>query len=79
MSTSNKRMKELMTAFETHFPDWAANVEAYRPFQRDAIIILFNGGKSRIFFYKSPEDWSFGTKLYRARPDRKKLKNKEEK
>lgn len=77
MSTSSNRFKELVKAFETLFPEWKDTVREYRSFQRDILIIIMNDGSSKIFLYKNPKDWSFGTKLYRAEPGKKKMKEEE--
>ena len=66
--TGEKRMKELSEAFERMFPDWVPNVKDYKAFQRDVIVVILESGQSLVFMYKSPQDWSFGTKLYRAKP-----------
>lgn len=51
------------------FPNWKNDVVAYKKVGSSAICIIFRGGKSRIFLYRSEDDWTFGTKLWRKRPD----------
>lgn len=65
---NTKRFKELIDVFEDMFPDWAGHVVEYKPFQRDVIILILEGGRSLVFFHKGDDNWSFGTKLYRPKP-----------
>lgn len=75
--TNGKRMEELIAAFCEMFPEWFPSVKEYKPFQRDVIIVILEDGRSYVFMYKGPEDWSFGTKLYRAKPRKIEKKQKE--
>lgn len=69
--TGAKRFEELTNIFKQMFPEWGARVKEFKPFQRDVIVVIMNDGTSFVFLYKSIHDWSFGTKLYRAKPRRR--------
>lgn len=75
--------EELYAAFEELFPDWAIRATSYKKIGSKCLAIRFNNGTSRVFLFENPNNWQFGTKLWRKRPDRlekphpKNEKNKE--
>lgn len=76
--------EELFNAFKVLFPNWAEHVEAYRKIGSRTLAIKFrfveslhdeNGIEtSRVFLYVDENNWQFGTKLWRKRPEMKKKK-----
>lgn len=75
---NSKRFDELVAKFKEKFPDWVPNIREFKPFQRDVIILITESGRSLIFMYKNQNDWTFGTKLYRTKPMKKKEEKKDE-
>lgn len=73
--------EELFAAFEELFPDWAKKATSYKKIGSKCLAIRFNNGTSRVFLFENPNNWHFGTKLWRKRPDKaEKMKEiKEEK
>ena len=77
--------EELFKAFQELFPDWAAHVHSYKKIGSKVLAIEF-GFKdkseteriSRVFLYDSQNNWQFGTKLWRKRPEKTKKKSKKE-
>lgn len=73
--------EELYAAFEELFPDWAKKVTSCKKIGSKCLAIRFNNGTSRVFLFENPNNWTFGTKLWRKRPDKlgenKKNENKE--
>lgn len=75
---------ELFEVFKDMFPNWVDKVVDYRKIGSRVLAITFKieggnnttGEVSRVFLYVSPENWQFGTKLWRKRPER--LTNKKE-
>ena len=61
--------EELFAAFEELFPDWAKRATSYKKIGSKCLAIRFNNGTSRVFFFENPNNWHFGTKLWRKRPD----------
>lgn len=62
--------EELYAAFEEMFPDWADKVTSYKKIGSKCLSIRFRNGTSRIFLFNNPNNWQFGTKLWRKRPER---------
>lgn len=69
--------KELFNAFEKLFPSWADLAYGYRKIGSKTLAIDFAGG-SKVFLYNGPDNWQFGTKLWRKRPERIPKKNEKE-
>lgn len=75
---------QLFDAFTELFPDWSKKVITYKKIGSKTLAIKFKGspddqqnaGTSRVFLYNDPNNWQFGTKIWRKRPEKK---NKEEK
>lgn len=61
--------EELFAAFEELFPDWAKRATSYKKIGSKCLAIRFNNGTSRVFLFENPNNWHFGTKLWRKRPD----------
>ena len=61
--------EELFAAFEELFPDWAKKATSYKKIGSKCLAIRFNNGTSRVFLFENPNNWHFGTKLWRKRPD----------
>lgn len=62
--------EKLYTAFEELFPDWAERVTSYKKIGSKCLAIKFNNGTSRVFLFENLDNWQFGTKLWRKRPDK---------
>lgn len=74
--------EELMAAFERLFPNWIKDVVSYKKIGSKCLSICFKrvdvqrpsytkvSMYTRVFLYKNDNDWHFGTKLYRKRPDK---------
>lgn len=75
--------EQIFEAFKELFPNWAARTMSYKKIGAKTLVIKFineNDGdkvKSRVFLYIDPDNWQFGTKLWRKRPEH--LTKKEEK
>lgn len=75
--------EQLFETFKELFPDWAKKAISYKKIGSKTLAIKFatsvEGNKmneeSRIFLYNNPNNWQFGTKLWRKRPE--KLQKKE--
>lgn len=75
--------EELFNTFAKMFPDWARCTICYRKIGSKALLITFkNFGESlsdpeehstRVFLWIDENNWQFGTKLWRKRPE--KVKN----
>ena len=61
---------ELMNKFSEMFPQYgkADKIERYDRIGKDALKITFKSGVQRVFLYRDPENWIFGTRLYWQRP-----------
>lgn len=85
--------EELFKAFQELFPEWAANAHSYKKIGSRVLAITFkitheyenidrslDEDVSRVFLYNNQNNWQFGTKLWRKRPERlnKKVKKQEE-
>ena len=78
--------EQLFEAFKELFPDWARKVISYKKIGSKTLAIKFvtsvEGNKindeSRVFLYNDPNNWQFGTKLWRKRPERLPKKDKED-
>lgn len=70
--------EELFVAFKVLFPTWAAKVGTYKKIGSHTLAIQFVEqadeekmcAYSRVFLYYGPDNWQFGTKLWRKRPER---------
>lgn len=73
--------EELFKAFCSLFPDWKNRVKNYKKIGSKTLAIVFydhitpTGAVSeqtisRVFLYNNPDNWQFGTKLWRKRPER---------
>lgn len=80
---------QLFAAFQELFPDWAKKATSYKKIGSKTLAIKFEKSvdekkateESRVFLYNDPNNWQFGTKLWRKRPERtaKKVKKEEKK
>lgn len=76
---------QLFEAFTELFPDWAKKASSYKKIGSKTLAIKFIisveenmvNEVSRVFLYNDPNNWQFGTKLWRKRPKRLQKKNKE--
>lgn len=73
------RKNDIVLKFEEMFPKWAKKVDDYKKLGNNAITIYFKDGTSRVFLYISKNNWQFGTKLWRKRPEFLERKHVEEK
>lgn len=70
------KKEELFTKFGEMFPNWAKRAYSYEKIGTNVLAIKFIlhvevnkvEEESRVFLYKGPDDWHFGTKLYRKNP-----------
>lgn len=62
--------EQLFRKFWIMFPDWAAKATSYKKIGSKCLAITFKSGISRVFLYVDENNWQFGTKLWRKRPDR---------
>lgn len=68
--------EELFKVFSCMFPEWGKMATRYKKIGSCVLAIWFvdpETGKegSRVFFYRNRNNWQFGTKLWRKRPERK--------
>lgn len=81
--------EQLFEAFEELFPLWAARASSYRKIGSRTLAITFYDHvtpteavpvdtSSRVFLYIGPDNWQFGTKLWRKRPERIRKASKED-
>lgn len=71
------RKEELFAKFQLMFPDWAKCVVSYKKIGPKVLAMDFVFEKnleepkkcSRVFLYISEDNWQFGTKLWRKRPE----------
>lgn len=61
--------EQLFDAFKILFPNFVEGVKSYRKIGSKTIAIEFKEGKSRVFLFVDNDNWHFGTKLWRKRPD----------
>lgn len=77
--------EQLFDAFKELFPDWAKKVISYKKIGSKTLAIKFATSveenkvneESRVFLYNDPNNWQFGTKLWRKRPEHLQKKSKE--
>ena len=77
--------EQLVDAFKELFPDWAKKVISYKKIGSKTLAIKFVTSveenkvneESRVFLYNDPNNWQFGTKLWRKRPEHLQKKSKE--
>lgn len=77
--------EQLFDAFKELFPDWAKKVISYKKIGSKTLAIKFVTSveenkvneESRVFLYNDPNNWQFGTKLWRKRPEHLQKKSKE--
>lgn len=77
--------EQLFEAFKELFPDWAKKATSYKKIGSKALAIKFEESvddqkameTSRVFLYNDPNNWQFGTKLWRKRPEHLQKKSKE--
>lgn len=77
MTDMNK--EQLFKKFEELFPNWAKKAFSYKKIGSKTLAINFvtsvEGNKvneeSKVFMYYNPNNWQFGTKIWRKRPDKK--------
>lgn len=76
--------EQLFEKFTEMFPEWAERVVNYKKIGSKCLAIKFiQFGEtvtdqteiSRVFLYDNPDNWQFGTKLWRKRPKRLKKKD----
>lgn len=77
--------EELFDNFKILFPNWKDRVVSYKKIGSKSLAIkiakyITKSGAvsedcdSRVFLYENQNNWQFGTKLWRKRPERKKKK-----
>ena len=77
--------EQLFDAFKELFQDWAKKATSYKKIGSKTLAIKFEESvddekameTSRVFLYNDPNNWQFGTKLWRKRPEKMQKKNKE--
>ena len=77
--------EQLFDAFKELFPDWAKKATSYKKIGSKTLAIKFVTSveenkvneESRVFLYNDPNNWQFGTKLWRKRPEHLQKKSKE--
>lgn len=70
--------EQLFEAFKELFPDWAKKATSYKKIGSKTLAIKFEESvddekareTSRVFLYNNPNNWQFGTKLWRKRPEK---------
>lgn len=63
--------EDLYNAFKEMFPDYADKTIAYKKIGSRTLSILTEvSEKTFVFLYISDDNWHFGTKLWRKRPDK---------
>lgn len=65
----------LFEAFKSLFPEWGVMTTSYKKIGSKCLAIKFaqhgsDNEISRVFLYDNPNNWQFGTKLWRKRPDK---------
>lgn len=80
--------EELFKAFQELFPEWAKLATSYKKIGSKTLAITFDTWThpgleekkevSRVFLYVDQNNWHFGTKLWRKRPEKIEKKVKEE-
>lgn len=78
--------EQLFEAFQQLFPEWAKKATTYKKIGSKTLAIKFEEPvddqkateTSRVFLYNDLNNWQFGTKLWRKRPERKEKKTKKE-
>ena len=77
--------EQLYEAFTELFPDWAQIATSYKKIGSKTLAIEFTEfmgnveiKTSRVFLYNDPNNWQFGTKLWRKRPENR-VKKEEKK
>lgn len=70
---------ELFEIFKGMFPDFAKCAKGSKLIGSKAISIEMENGKSLIFMYYGQDNWSFGTKVWRRKPDPTPKKPKDKK
>lgn len=79
--------EELFNAFKVLFPNWVEYVNSYKKIGSKTLAIEFRfpcytpeshcfKKVSRVFLYVNEDNWQFGTKLWRKRPDNMKKESK---
>ena len=66
---------ELFGVFKLMFPEWAKMATSYKKIGGRTLAINFETNQgmvnfSRVFLYIDNDNWQFGTKLWRKRPDK---------
>lgn len=64
------RKGEIIQEFVRLFPNFAEAATGYKKIGSNVIVVKFENAKSLVFLYINDGNWSFGTKLWRKRPDR---------
>lgn len=57
--------------FKEMFPDFAARVKTYKKIGSKTISLKYENGNTRTFLYNNPNNWNFGTKPWRKKPEPK--------
>lgn len=78
--------EELFEKFKEMFPTWARTAGSYKKIGSRTLAINFakevvNGEviyESRVFLYINDDNWQFGTKLWRKRPEKVEKKDVKE-
>lgn len=60
---------DLYYAFCNLFPNWANNVRDFKKVGSKTISLFFFDGSKLLFFYENPRNFSFGSKIWRKKPE----------
>lgn len=64
---------DIFNIFKVMFPEWAKYVTGYKKIGGRVIAIKYDMGEGKrgslVFLYIDQNNWQFGTKLWRKRPD----------
>lgn len=69
---------DIYKGFEDLFPDWVEKVESYKKVGSKTISLKMKNGRSLVFLYNNPNNWNFGTKPWRKKPEPIQKKEKQQ-
>lgn len=55
--------------FKEMFPNYAEHVKSYKKIGSKTISLRMEDGSTRTFLYNNPNNWNFGTRPWRKKPD----------
>lgn len=62
--------EELYCVFKNMFPAWSEEVTSYKKIGSKCLALQLNDGTSKVFLYVGPNNWQFGTQVWRKKPKR---------